>query len=181
MLSDTIPTGLTLVNGTIKIDGILQPDTFPISLGTIAVGQTKVVTYSLSAITLPQTNPAINIASIDYEFEPFPSYIVDLKQTSNPVSVFILNENINNVKTVDKTVALQGETLTYTNFITNNGNLNAINFVFTDSIPANTTFVENSVTLDGVNLPGENPENGINIGNINIGQFKTITFKVLVN
>lgn len=180
-LSDTIPTGLSLVSGSIEVDGVSQPDTFPVSLGTLSVGQTKTVTYSLTAITLPLINPAVNTATAIFEFEPFPSYIVNLQQTSNPESVFILEEDINNVKIVDKEVALSGEILTYTNYITNNGNLNEINFVFTDPIPVGTTFVNNSITLDGVGLPGENPENGINIGNLNIGQVKTITFQVQVN
>ena len=84
-------------------------------------------------------------------------------------------------KLVDKAIALAGETLLYTSFISNNGNLNAENVVFTDALPANTTFVEDSVTLDGVNMPGENPANGINIGNLNVGQSKIITFQVVIN
>lgn len=181
MLQDTVPAGLTLVSGSIKVDGVAVADTFPVSLGTISVGQTKEVTYTLQALTVPLINPAINIATVNFEFEPFPSYTIELEQNSNPVSVFILVEAINNIKTVDKGVALSGEILTYTSFITNNGNLNAIDFVFTDSIPAGTTFVEDSVTVDGVAMPGENPENGINIGNLNVNQVKAITFKVQIN
>ena len=180
-LEDSIPAGLTLVSGSIRVDGVVQPDTFPVSLGTLAVGQTKTVTYTLQALSLPVINPAVNIATVDFEFQPFPGFIVELAQNSNPVSVFILEESINNVKLVDKEVALSGEVLTYTNFITNNGNLNAIDMIFTDQIPAGSTFVENSVTLDGVNLPGENVANGINIGSLNVGQVKVVTFQVLVN
>ena len=180
-LQDSIPTGLTLVSGTIRVDGVLQADTFPVSLGTIAVGQTKQVTYTLQALTVPLTNPAVNIATVNFEFEPFPGFSVELEQDSNPVSVFILDEAINNIKIVDKGVAISGDILTYSSFITNQGNLNAIDFVFTDQIPTGTTFVPNSVTLDGVSLPGENPANGINIGDLNIGQLKTITFQVEVN
>lgn len=84
-------------------------------------------------------------------------------------------------KTVDKGIAIAGDTLTYTTFLTNNGNLNAINLVFTDDIPQGTTFIENSVFVDGVNMPGENPANGINVGSLNIGAVKNIEFKVLVN
>lgn len=181
MLQDTVPAGLTLVSGSIKVDGVAVADTFPVSLGTISVGQTKEVTYTLQTLTVPLINPAINIATVNFEFEPFPGYTIELEQNSNPASVFILVEAINNIKTVDKGVALSGEILTYTSFITNNGNLNAIDFVFTDSIPAGTTFVEDSVTLDGVAMPGENPENGINIGNLNVNQVKAITFKVQIN
>lgn len=181
ILADPIPAGLSLVSGSIEIDGVSQPGSFPISLGTIMPNQTKTVKYLLRAITLPLTNPAINTAIVSFEFEPFPNFTVELEQASNPVSVFILEEAVNNVKIVDKTVALSGEILTYTSFITNNGNLNAIDFVFTDPIPTGTTFVTNSVSVDGVNMPGENPENGINIGDLSIGQVKTIIFQVQVN
>lgn len=180
-LQDSIPAGLTLIDDTIRVDGVLQSNTFPVSLGTISVGQTKQVTYTLQALTVPVTNPAVNIATINFDFEPFPGYIIDLEQESNPVSVFILNEAINNIKIVDKAVAISGEILTYTSFITNNGNLDAIDFIFTDQIPVGTTFVENSVTVDGVARAGENPANGINIGNLNVNQVKTIIFQVQVN
>ena len=179
-LQDFIPDGLTLVSGSIQVDGVVQPDTFPVSLGTISQGQTKTVTLSLQALTLPLINPAVNIATVDFEFQPFPNYTISLSQNSNPVSVFIVDETINNIKVVDKTVALQGEILTYTNYLTNNGNLNAINLVFTDLIPIGTTFVEDSLTLDGVSLIGQNPANSVNIGNLDIGQVKTLTFQVQI-
>ena len=59
--------------------------------------------------------------------------------------------------------------------------MKAINIIFKDSIPVGTSFVENSVFLDGSNLPGENTENGINIGELEVGQLKEITFKVIIN
>ena len=180
-LQDILPTGLTLVNDTIRVDGVLQPNTTPVNVGTIAVGQTKTVTYTVTATSLPLVNPAINIAKAIFDFEPFPGFVIELEQDSNPVELFILEEGMNVLKLVDKAIALAGETLLYTSFISNNGNLNAENVVFTDALPANTTFVEDSVTLDGVNMPGENPANGINIGNLNVGQSKIITFQVVIN
>lgn len=179
-LQDSIPAGLTLVSGSIRVDGVVQPDTFPVSLGTILPGQTKQVTYTLQALSVPLINPAINTATVNFEFEPFPNFKIELQQTSNLVSVFILNEAINNIKTVDRGVALSGEILTYTSFITNNGNLNATDLVFTDTIPSGTTFVEDSLTVDGVTFSGQNPEDSVNIGSLDIGQVKTITFKVQI-
>ena len=95
------------------------------------------------------------------------------------MSAFLYQNQINNenglidtIKIVDKAVAISGEILTYTSFITNNGNLDAIDFIFTDQIPVGTTFIENSVTVDGVARAGENPANGINIGNLNVNQVK---------
>lgn len=63
----------------------------------------------------------------------------------------------------------------------NIGNVDAINIIFTDSIPAGTTFVPDSVTINGVLQPDTNPENGISIGTIPSNSSKTILFQVQTN
>ncbi|MGM2836287.1 DUF11 domain-containing protein, partial [Bacillus cereus group sp. Bce025] len=62
----------------------------------------------------------------------------------------------------------------------NNGTVPSTNIVLTDPIPNGTTFIPNSVTIDGVSQPNSNPENGISIGTLNPNQAKTITFQVQV-
>ena len=47
-------------------------------------------------------------------------------------------------------------------------------------VPAGTTFVENSFTVNGSSLPGANPNNGVNIGTVNTGSSLTVTFQVIV-
>ena len=42
------------------------------------------------------------------------------------------------------------------------------------SIPNGTTFIPNSVTIDGVSQPNSNPENGISIGTLNPNQAKQL-------
>lgn len=63
----------------------------------------------------------------------------------------------------------------------NSGNVDAINIIFTDSIPVGTTFVLDSVTINGVLQPDANPENGIPIGTIPPNSSKTILFQVQTN
>ena len=178
---DPIPSGLTLVSNTIYIDGVLQPDSFPLNLGTITSGQTKTVTYSLVANSVPLINPAVNVATTNFSFEPFEGYTVTTSSTSSPVSVTILSEQMNIIKTVDKQIAKKGDTLTYTSNVVNNGTLTVEDIVFTDSIPLGTTFIPNSVYVDGVQMPNENPENGVSLGTITPSQYKTVTFSVTVN
>ncbi|WP_418928189.1 hypothetical protein, partial [Bacillus thuringiensis] len=48
---------------------------------------------------------------------------------------------------------------------------------FTDSIPAGTTFVPDSVTINGILQPGVNPENGIPIGTIPANSSKMLCVK----
>lgn len=52
--------------------------------------------------------------------------------------------------------------------------------VFTDPIPDGTTFVPNSITVNGLPLPGANPSTGFNIGSIPPSGFTTVSFQVTV-
>ena len=84
-------------------------------------------------------------------------------------------------KAVDKNYADIGDTLTYTVAFTGTGNTNANNVIFTDVIPTGTTFVLNSLTIDGTTQVGANPANGVNIGSIPTGTTKNVSFQVVVN
>ncbi len=73
------------------------------------------------------------------------------------------NATVTMTKAVDKNFADIGDTLTYTVSFTGTGNTNANNVIFTDVIPTGTTFVVNSLTIDGTTQVGANPANGVNI------------------
>lgn len=180
-VEDIITTGTKLVPNTIFVDGVLQPDSFPIVISQILSDQSVTINFALKATSVPLVNPVVDRMIAKFQFEPFQGYTSFSSQLSNGVSVFILDEDTNIIKTVDKPFALSGEELTYSSFIANTGNLKSINMIFKDIIPIGTSFVENSVFLDGVNLPGENPKNGINIGEVDVWQLKEITFKVTIN
>ena len=49
-----------------------------------------------------------------------------------------------------------GQTAFYTTSITNIGNTDATNIVFTDALPSGLTFVPNTLTFDGVLQPNAN-------------------------
>ena len=70
-------------------------------------------------------------------------------------------------KNVSTRFATIGDTLTFTLSITKTGNTTANNVIFTDVIPNGTSFVPNSFTVNGTTIPNANPQNGINIGNLN--------------
>lgn len=70
------------------------------------------------------------------------------------------------IKSVDQTLVTLGDTITYTTILTNSGNTNATNITFTDLIQDGTTFIADSVTIDGITQIGLNPNTGITIGAI---------------
>ncbi|MBD8497226.1 DUF7507 domain-containing protein [Paenibacillus arenosi] len=85
-------------------------------------------------------------------------------------------------KTSSTSTAREGDIITYTAVITNSGAANADNVIFTDPIPAGTTFIPNSVTIDGgPPQTGLSPIAGINLGSIPVGGSRTVTFQVQVN
>ena len=90
------------------------------------------------------------------------------------------NPSLTVIKSVDKSVAIQGDILTYTSVVTNDGSLPLTDTLFTDDIPVGTQFVANSVFIDGVNNPSYNPQTGFSIGNLIPNQSVIVTFQVQV-
>ena len=131
--------------------------------------------------SLPAVNPVFNIARADYEFFPFAGYPATSFSNSNPVAVFIIVRSMSNVKSVDKAFAVKGDILTYTSVITNTGSIPVTNVIFTDEIPAGTTFVNGSVTVNGVSFPAYDPQAGFFAANLTPQQSVTVTFQVQVN
>ncbi|HET9480817.1 MAG TPA: hypothetical protein VFP98_03605 [Candidatus Polarisedimenticolia bacterium] len=86
-----------------------------------------------------------------------------------------------------------GTVLTYTVVVTNNGGGDAASVVLTDAIPANTTYVPGSITLNGVlktdaGLDDEGDFNAttagavtVNIGTVAAAGVVTVTFQVTIN
>lgn len=85
------------------------------------------------------------------------------------------------VKSVDKAYAVKGDNLHYTTVITNTGSLLKSDLVFTDPVPAGTTFVAGSVKIDGTTYAAYNPATGFNLPDLAIGQSVTVEFDVQVN
>ena len=67
----------------------------------------------------------------------------------NRVSGRFLVQKISTDLTGDPNILLAGETLRYTITANNTGNVDAVNVVLRDAVPANTTYVAGSTTLNG--------------------------------
>ena len=85
------------------------------------------------------------------------------------------------VKSVDKAFAVKGDILTYTSVITNTGSVPVTDVIFKDEIPAGTTFIDGSVTVNGVSFPAYNPETGFFAANLTPQASATVIFQVQVN
>ena len=93
-------------------------------------------------------------------------------------------------KSVDKPTATPGETLTYTIVVLNSGSGTASTVVITDAIPTNTTYVAESMTINGVEKTDASDSDGatlsggntvFSIPTLSAAGSQTLKFKVVVN
>ena len=98
----------------------------------------------------------------------------------NALALLIDSKGANVVvtKSADKTFAGVGEQITYTLAIENTGTTDALNVTVTDMLPPETTLVDGSVTVDGVQYAGALP---VVIPTIAPNQTVTVAFTVTVD
>lgn len=181
---DVMSGGATYVPGSVAINGVAQPSYdlitgFPFP--NIPAGGSVSVTYTIIADNPLTTTPVTNYATITYTVNDPNRGPVTYSENTNEVSIQIVSVRMTNVKSVDKGVAVSGETLHYTSVITNTGTVNKTNLTFIDPIPAGTTFVPGSVKINGTSYPAYNPNAGFALPDLAAGESVTVEFDVKVN
>ncbi|MGM2833284.1 DUF7507 domain-containing protein, partial [Bacillus cereus group sp. Bce025] len=184
IFTDTLPDGTTFISGTLTNDSGTQQIGNPsngIQIGNINPNGTAVITLNVLVTNIPSINPISNFSSVQFAHVVDPSQpAVTQTNVSNAVSTTINSAILTTQKSVDKSIISVGDTITYTTTITNTGNTTATNITFTSAIPANTTFIPNSVKINGVQQSGAQPALGVTIPNIAPGETVTVTFQVNV-
>lgn len=189
IFTDTIPSGTSIINDSFKQDGNIIVSntgiynvTLPNNIGSLSV---STITFQVKIDTIPNPNPIINSASMQYSYtvdgSTIPIRVGNNSTNTNSVSTKINNANLSNiVKYVDKEYATCGDFINYTIVLNNNGNVTAQRVVIKDTIPNNTQFIANSIYIDGVQQSGGNPTIGISVPDIGPISTKTISFSVVV-
>ncbi|MBP3964126.1 DUF11 domain-containing protein [Paenibacillus sp. DLE-14] len=184
VVSDAIPTGSTFVAGSVVVAGVAKP-TFDIvagvPIGSLALNSSVTITYKAKVTSLPNPPQIPNVAKAAFTFQSVAGGdVISGVIPSNTVSTPVYSPVLTLTKSADTTNAAVGTTVTYSVLIANSGSIGATT-TFTDNIPGSTTFVPNSVTVNGVTQPGANPVTGVPIGIVPLGGSTTVTFQVIVN
>ena len=181
---DNMSNGATYVAGSVTVDGVSQPSYDPAAgfpLPALDPGESVTVAYTIQANNPITQTPVTNYGTLDYTVDDPARSEVNFSENTNTVTVQIISNRITNVKSVDKAYAVKGDTLHYTSVITNTGTLLKSDLVFTDPIPAGTTFVAGSVEINGTPYPAYNPQAGFDLPDLAAGDAVTVEFDVTVN
>ena len=162
------------------MNGNARPNDNPLSgiqIDNIPPNTTATILFQVRVTSIPQTNPISNTSTIEYQYTlpdlpPITETII-----SSAAVTEINHATLNSNKAVDLAFATVGDTLTYTITLNQTGNVAANDVVIQDIIPQGTTFIENSVIVNGETLPGVNPVSGIPIGTIIVGGNAIASFK----
>ncbi len=149
---DTIPSGLTFVPGSVRIDGAAQtgldPNAgFDLPFRFNSPGAAGDIAFDAKVDRMPNPNPAPNAASASYTY----SFItgnqpVSQTTTSNVVNVTAGTIEVSAAKAADKKSYLPGETATYTITLTNKGTFPVKAPVVADSLPQQLTNPQYAIT-----------------------------------
>ncbi|OBZ13120.1 DUF11 domain-containing protein [Bacillus sp. FJAT-26390] len=176
IFTDPLPVGTALVAGSVLVDGAARPAANPaagVAIGTIAQGQTVVVSFNVTVTSLPASGQLSNRSSVS-----FTSGVFSGVTFSNTVIVPVYQPILTGIKTGSTSNATIGDTIVYTIAVQNAGNYPG-NVTVTDTIPAGTSLVQNSVIVNGQLVPGADPAAGISLGSVTTAA--TVTFSVVIN
>lgn len=182
---DIIAPECTFNHGSVTINGTSHETYDPsvgFTLGDIAPNGTVTVVFKVTVSQLPSQGYVINSSTLYYNYRinpqgpDIPGYA-----TSNTVTTYIKSGTLTITKTSNRTYARLTDTVVYTFVVTNTGNTTLNNVYFQDTIQSQSSFLSGSVYVNGVNKPAYNPNDGFTLGNIEMGQYVTVYFKITVD
>ncbi|SDT13835.1 conserved repeat domain-containing protein [Paenibacillaceae bacterium GAS479] len=175
--TDNSTPGTAFVPGSLTIDGVPSAGNIKVgvSLGTLNPGQVIVLTYQEQILALPAPSYDVD----DIVTVTFTQNGVPLTSLSNVVAVTVFIPSAIATKSAREPFAFVGDEIHYQVTITNTGNLNA-GVTWDDMLPEGTVFVENSLRLNGVPVPGVNMYTGAFIGTVEAQSTAIVTYKLKV-
>ncbi|WP_053956605.1 DUF7507 domain-containing protein [Inediibacterium massiliense] len=174
-VADIVPSAI--LNPEFSLDGgiIWSPWISPYVIGTLVAG-VSITIFIRGTVDSSYAGTLTNTARVSSTTpDPDPTNNISTETTQVELARLDL------VKSADKKVVDIGDTITYRVIITNSGTLIAQNIIFKDTIPEGTSFIQDSVKVNGIQRPGENPLLGVNIGDLLPKKSIVVEFEVMVD
>ncbi len=197
VFTDTAPPGTTFVAGSVTVDGVANAGnpSAGINIGTVTANSTRTIVFKVTVTSIPAA-PAVasyvNSAGLSYQFiscagQPTTNGNVTTNTATTSIARLALSKAVAPTGTVNP-----GATLTYTVTLTNDGTAVSAGTTLQDLIPAGTTYVAGSTTLNGTavaDVSGAMPyvtartvnSAGQAAGVLAVGASATVVFKVTVD
>ncbi|WP_243558036.1 tandem-95 repeat protein [Priestia megaterium] len=104
------------------------------------------------------------------------TYVISTLALQVDINAPVLNVS----KSANVTSARTGDIITYTVQVSNTGTASANVLIATDPLSSATTFIPNSLQVDGVIQTNADIRNGLSLGTLNINQTRILTYQVRV-
>ncbi|MBN1071663.1 DUF11 domain-containing protein [Clostridium botulinum] len=178
-------SGATFKTGSVKINNQAQAELNPFVgfnlSNPINSNQTTTVSYDMLINTIKPGDTIDNTAQVPFKYQITPEQgQISTEKDSNTVETVANFVCMSINESVDKAYATINDDLYYTAIIENNGNIDAYNTIFLSNIQTETSFIANSVFINGVEYPGYNPNIGFSVGTVCAGDSVEVKYKVKV-
>lgn len=179
---DTVPSNTVFVPNTVRIDNVEYPEYNPnigFDLGTILSKQSITVSFEVRVESRPNRGRIYNVSTINYQYKiDEEGFVISENKRSNRVQTVIVDGNLDISKSANRTITKLNNIIEYSVVVENTGSIILRDLIFRDIIQEESSFNQDSVYIDSVQQIGLNPNDGFNIGDLDIGDYKTITFSV---
>jgi len=188
MVRDSLPFQLSYIGGSTKVDGVSVADGITssgINLGSMNPGSVHNVTFE-ATVTSNTNCTATNTGFVqaDNVSQKQDSASVNITQVSKIKDLTIVkqvrNVTENQFQFSDSIGAKPRQTLEFSIKVTSTGNVAINNVIVRDMLPDRLLYIAGSTYVDGFFVSDGITSGGINIGTINAGASKTVTFRVNV-
>lgn len=180
-ITDLISANATVKPGSVTINGVSSPTSDPIAGISLPdpiseSGGVATITYILVIDEQPTTDLTTAQATITYSVAERDG----LTEKTNQNEIAIEQQKMKITMTSDKSAVISGDQMLLQNVITNEGNLTNTEITFKSELPAETSFISGSVTIDGVEKSSLDPTVGFPLEDMAPGANVTVNFSVLV-
>ena len=169
--------GLVFIPASVVIDGMFAPQMTPdsgIEIGDIEPGSSVRIQYRVQVVSVRDAESIPTQAVLEYTSAGKQEMVY-----SNEVTLEVIQPFISIQKRVLPEIASAGDSVRYDITIANESNY-AVDAKVSDSLPAGMTFVEGSLSWNGVKRPGANPVKGVSLGTLTARSVINIQFEAKI-